>query len=214
MLSKEDFRCPHRHNGFEHSECYRKYIESARGEGVGYLDIETSQLRANFGDILSWFIKHRGQNKYESYVLQKSDFETPDRDREAVRKLLESIQKFDKIVTYYGIGFDRKFILTRAVAYGFQWLPEKTVQHLDLYWPVKNNLLLHSCRLDSVADLLDTITQKTPLKPHHWEKAGKGDLDALAYIVDHNKKDVRILEQVHDALIRGNVPMPKARRWL
>ena len=49
------FRCIHRHNGFDHPNCYD--TEKGIIEKIGFLDIETSNLNADFGYVLSYCIK-------------------------------------------------------------------------------------------------------------------------------------------------------------
>ena len=40
---------------------------------IGYLDIEATNLNANFGFMLSWYIKREGKNEYDYSVIKKSE---------------------------------------------------------------------------------------------------------------------------------------------
>jgi uncharacterized protein YprB with RNaseH-like and TPR domain len=58
---------------------------------------------------------------------------------------------------------------------------------------------LHSNRLETVCDLLG-IKGKTHQNPATWRLAKGGNKKALEEILDHNKWDVRILEEVYNRL--------------
>jgi uncharacterized protein YprB with RNaseH-like and TPR domain len=50
--------------------------------------------------------------------------------------------------------------------------------------------------LDSACAALG-IKGKNHIKGNFWMKAKVGDPQALAYVLDHNKKDCQILEKLH-----------------
>ncbi len=202
------WHCKHGHNGYEHPVCYLKEIP----QQIGYLDIETSGLQADFAFVFSWVIKYKSQNKFEKYVLQKSDYDSGvQRDKEAIRKLIMALHNFDIIVTYYGKDrqFDVPFLRSRTLYYGFQFLPYGSMIHIDLYQVAKGKLRIHSNRLESVADLLDIRMKKTKIETGIWNRASMGyDVKALKYIEEHNMKDAIILEEVHE-LLEPYFPMRK-----
>ena len=214
MLSKIDYKCIHRHNGYEHPCCYMKYQQFGKPGGIGFLDIETSGLQGNYNIIYCWTIKYLDEPRYESYTLQKTDYQNHNRDKELIRRFLYAIDKFSKLYVYWGSDrkFDLPFLRTRAHYWGFQFPPAKTIQMVDIYYPVKAKFRLHSNRLDVIAELLHCTTKKTPLSPEIWNRAQCGyDKEALAYIHDHNVKDCDILEEVY-LKIKDEVQEPK--RWL
>lgn len=214
MLSRQEFCCKHRHDGFQHPVCYLNYQKEEKGSGVGYLDIEASGLQADFNMIYSWVIKYAGKPRFESYVLQPRDYQNHWRDKEAIHQLLIALQKFDKILTYYGddFHFDMPFLRTRALGWGFQFPPYKTIQHEDLYMTCKKKLKLHSTRLDSVAEHLHVKHSKTHIAAEIWNRASSGyDKEALHYILEHNKIDCVVLEEVHQ-IMRPYVA--ESRKWL
>jgi hypothetical protein len=198
MIDPAKFRCIHRHTGLEHPVCYAR----AQPKRIGYLDIEASNLDADFGFILSWCIKEADKNKYYGYVLTKQDYETTQRDRNAIKALIPTLAQFDVIVTYYGHDwqFDMPFIRARALKYGFQFIPYKGLIHLDLYRYAKSKFKLHSGRLDTAAEFFG-LAEKTKIKSDHWRNATmKHSREALRYIWRHNKIDCLILEQLHKIL--------------
>lgn len=210
MLSKQEFKCDHRHDGFSHPLCYQRYAQSEPLK-VGYFDIETSNLRPDFGWVISWCIKHAGENRFEEYVLGEKDYHGNCRDKESIQKLVAALGNFDKIVTYYGTKFDNKFVRTRALIHKLQFIPNNTLQHLDLYYCVKARLLLSRSRLANVGSALGLPTEKTPIEPEIWNTVGLTyDRKALEYIREHNRKDTMVLEQAHKVL---QPYISEGRKW-
>ena len=200
------WRCEHSHSGVDHPQCWERFTNSLNNGKVGYLDIESTQLKADFGIMLSWAIKTRGKDEMFSESISGEDLTTwlPDKKRykfdyEIVKHLVEKMKEYEWIVTYYGTGFDLKFIRTRALYWGLDFPIYGVVKHKDVYYMVRGRLLLHSNRLESVCEFFG-IKGKTPLKGSTWVNALAGDEKALAYINLHNRKDVEILEKVHNLI--------------
>lgn len=172
---------------------------------VGYLDIEATNLDANFGMMLSWYIKTQGKNEYRYGVITKDEIFDEKFDRRIMEELLDALSHYDVLWTHYGSDrrFDVPFIRTRAYRHGLEAkLPhymEKFI--MDTYPIARNKLRLHSNRLDSIADALQIRgVKKTPLSPQKWELAKVGNKGALEYVAKHNKRDVQLLERVHAKL--------------
>lgn len=199
LKTPQEFRCQHRHTGIEHRSCYITYIQDDYPDRIGYLDIETSNLNADFGIVYTWCIKQRG-GKTTYGTIKKSDFRNYPHDRRVVKELLEEMKKYDVLCTYYGTGFDIPFIRSRALKCGLIFPFYKEINHLDLYYVARNRLKLHSSRLASVCAFLG-IEGKTAIDNEYWAKAVSGNDEALKYILEHNKGDVEILERVHNYLM-------------
>jgi uncharacterized protein YprB with RNaseH-like and TPR domain len=171
---------------------------------VGYLDIEATNLAANFGYILSWYIKEKGKNHYDYAVITKKEIQSYDFDRRVVGELLEAMKNYSVLYVHYGSDrrFDIPFIRTRAFVNGLQkMLPDyMDVFIMDTYPIARNKLKLNSNRLGTIAEALGVKDKKTPLCGRQWTLAAIGDEDALKYIALHNKKDVDVLEKVHEKL--------------
>jgi len=197
------WRCEHRHTCLEHPVCWQRFLkEHGENEKVGYFDLETSNLKADFGWIISWCIKHAGMDKFEGYVLKKRDYKAQFRDRECTYKLVQALGKFDRIVTYYGSRFDIPFARTRTLIHGLQFIPPRTLLHLDLYYQVRGKLRLSRNRLGNCGEAFDLATEKTRISTKAWSNVGLSfDKEALAYIWDHNKKDTVLLEELHKKLM-------------
>jgi uncharacterized protein YprB with RNaseH-like and TPR domain len=190
----------------------RKLDDAKAKLRVGYLDIEATHLSANFGFILSWYIKYDSLDQYDCSVITKREIFSEKFDYRVVKELLEAFQNFDVLWTHYGADrrFDLPYIRTRAYAHGLEhMLPSYQDKFIADTWPIaRNKLKLHSNRLGSIAEALQiTDVSKTPLSGPLWVKAAVGNAEALAYIADHNKADVDLLEAVKHKLDAVNQPV-------
>lgn len=218
-MSDKKLRCCHRHTISEHPSCFRKGLVKNAGpkmwyqDGlrIGYLDIESDGLVADFGTMLTWCIKEKGGNVASS-IITKDELFNGVLDKRLVNDLVNEIKKYNIIITYYGTGFDIPFtrakslhydidfpslISTEGVRGGVKVLPQ--IYHWDLYYLVKSKLCLSRKSLDNVCDYLG-IKGKTPIDKEFWRQAKYGDPLALKYVLDHNVGDVNILEELHDRL--------------
>jgi len=172
---------------------------------IGYLDIEATQLAADFGYIISWSIKDKGKNYYDSAVITKKEIFNLEFDKRVVRELLEAMSRYDILYTHYGSDwrFDVPFIRTRAYKHNLEKLIPKNMELFirDTYPIAKAKLKLHSNRLGSIAEALGIKdVKKTPIDSDKWIRAAVGDIASLKYVAIHNKRDVQLLERVHNKL--------------
>lgn len=201
---KKEIRCKHRHTAAEHPQCFMngKLIDDAqwwKQVRTGYLDIETTGFNASFCFMLSWAIRDGNTGKVYSDSITQKDLESGNLDRRIVRNLLEVMNKFDCVVTYYGTKFDLPFIRTRAYANGFQFFNIGQIKHIDLYYVVKSKLKLQRSSLEAACALFG-IKGKNHVASDIWLLAMIGHKKSLDYVVDHNIRDVEILQQLHKRL--------------
>lgn len=166
---------------------------------TGYLDIETTQFNASYGYMVSWAIKDRESGEVLSDALTKKDVASGHFDRRIVKSLLRTMEQFGCVVTYYGTGFDLPFIRTRTYANGLEFFNMGQIKHIDLYYVVKSKLKLQRSSLEAATALFG-ISGKNHVDPAIWMQAAVGDPKAIAYVVDHNQRDVDILQGLHDRL--------------
>jgi uncharacterized protein YprB with RNaseH-like and TPR domain len=196
------WRCVHGESGLSHYNCFLREHPDVQ-EKTGFLDIETSNLHATFGIILSYSIKERGVDNIYSRVITAHELRTC-LDKNVVMQCVRDMQKFDRVITFYGTRFDLPFIRTRALALGIDFPEYGQLYHKDIYYIARNKLRLHSNRLDAVCRALFGDTTKTRIEPQHWIQALMGKKEALDYILEHNRQDVIELERVYDTLICFN----------
>lgn len=179
-----------------------KALKSLR---VGYLDIEASNLNANFGVMLTWYIKTQGKNEYHYSIVTKKELFNGTMDKRITKELLEAMQNYDVIYTHWGKDrrYDIPFIRTKAFMHNMEdMLPKYMEQFIMDTWDIaKNKLKCYNNRLETIAITLGiNNVKKTPITGPHWMKATYGDPEALEYVATHNKRDVQLLERVHKRL--------------
>ena len=77
---------------------------------IGYLDIESTGFSANIDVMLSWCIKGRGVKKVAGACITREELMSEKSDARIVELLVEEMNKYDVIMTYYGTRFDIPFI--------------------------------------------------------------------------------------------------------
>lgn len=168
-----------------------------RDARILFFDIEATSLEASFGHVLCFGYKYAGDKK--TRVISVDDFPTPAAGQEPDANLLPAVHdlltnKADIIVSYFGKEYDRKFLNTRMLMVGLKPLPPLRSEHVDLYFTARSNLKLHSGRLQGLSESLGCPLSKTPVRADTWRRAMRGDAKAMAYVIDHCKLDVDILE--------------------
>lgn len=181
-------------------------------ERVGFLDIESSNLVADFGFMLSWCIKDGDSKTIYQDVIKKSDINNYSKEEDAriTASLIEAMKKFDRLVTYYGARFDIPFIRTRAHVSKLKFPGPNTIKHTDLWFHVRGKFRLSSNRLENASRVLIGKTDKTRVESKHWRRGQRGDQNSLSYILDHNQKDVLDLEKLWKDLIPYFTPSKAA----
>lgn len=201
LLEAGHWRCSHGHNGLVHPACWERFVESTADEfRVGYFDIEATNLKADFGIMLSYAFKVRGKDKIYSNVIQQKDINSLKLDKPLVKQCLEDMRRFDMIVTYYGTGYDLPFTRTRAMKWGLDFPEYGALIHHDLYYVARAKLSLSRKSLENVGKLIGVGELKNHLDPDIWTQALLNP-KARAYILDHNERDVILLEKAHDRLM-------------
>ena len=180
----------------------KRMIDFVDEERVGFLDIETSNLDANFGMMYSWCIKSRGSSKRNIQwgLMRTNNFKKGFLDTRVVKELSAELREYDRIITYYGTRFDVPYIRTRAARWGMSICEYGSLWHSDLYYIVRNKYKFNSNRLNTVANFLQ-LESKTPIDNEHWINAHFGDTEGLEYILKHNKKDVIVLEDLFNVVL-------------
>jgi uncharacterized protein YprB with RNaseH-like and TPR domain len=189
------WRCKeHSHSGLVHYNCYLKENVSSQ-ERIGFLDIEASNLTADWGVCLCYFIKPLGSDEMLSRTVTAKELKTV-LDQEVIRQAIKDISQFDRIITFYGARFDIPFLRSRALKNNLEFPVFGSIKHNDCYFMARARLRLSSNRLENVCRFLYGETNKDHILPSYWIKALQGDKESLGYITEHCKKDVIDLERV------------------
>lgn len=190
--------CRHGHTVLSHPKCF---IEETLPERVGIIDIETSDLTANFGYMLSWSILDLETGQIERDLITQDEIHSTDQlDLRIVDSLIMALYRYDRTVGWYSARFDMPFIRTRALAHGLEFPLFKQLVHTDAYDIAKRKLRLSSNRLKTVCQLLKIPSKQTELTPDLLVKARLGDPEHLQKILDHNVEDVISTAKVWEKL--------------
>lgn len=190
--------CNHRHRFSKHFNCFLK--EHGIQDKIGFLDIETSNLKANFGIILCWCILDEKGKIYED-VITKKDVLSGKEDTRVIQSCIDNMLKFDRLVGHYSTYFDIPFVRTRALIQGLTFPSQGKLFHTDVWKMARSKLCLHSNRQDVIAESLQGKTVKTRISHPAWRKAMMGNEEAAAEVLDHCRKDVIDLKKNFDSLL-------------
>jgi len=199
ILKLWNSRCQHGHRYLNHYNCYLK--EKGITEKIGFLDIETSNLKPAFGIVFCWCIKDRDTGVVHYDTVTKKDLYSKAEDRRVVETCIATMKNYDRVVTHYGTYFDLPFLRTKAIIHGLEFPKYKEIYHTDVYAMAKKLVCMHSYRQNIIAETLFNETIKTRINHSYWRKAMQGSKSAMEYILDHCIKDVDELQNNYEALI-------------
>jgi len=191
-------KCLHRHNYVRHFNCFIKDYEIK--ERVGWLDIETSNLKANFGIVLCWCILDEDDNMYQDW-LTKKDVLSGDEDKRVVSTCIDTMRSFDRVCGHYSTYFDIPFLRTRAIIHGLDFPKHGELYHTDAWRMAKTKLCLHSNRQAVVAESLQGKTIKTRISHPAWRQAMMGNEAAAMEVLEHCNCDVQDLKKNYNSLL-------------
>jgi hypothetical protein len=94
-------KCKHGHTYIDHYNCYLN--ENPDNVVTGYLDIETSNLDADFGIMLCYCIKIEGEDKILGrHLTEEEALDRKQPDKQLVKELIRDMSQFNLLYTYYG----------------------------------------------------------------------------------------------------------------
>ena len=158
-------------------------------------DIETSNLQADFSILLTACIKPYGQ---EPFVFRADNYPEWQTDRandyQITKAVAGELRKHAIIVTHYGLYFDVPFLRAKMVKHSLEPLPQMFA--IDTWSIARKNYKVTSRRLKNLVDFFD-IGEKEPVEGELWMKAAyNGSKEAMDRIVQHNIRDVEVLEKL------------------
>lgn len=163
-------------------------------------DIEASNLNADFGVILTIGFKTVGEGETE--VLRIDDYGEKNLIK-AEKKLLkdasERLLNADVWLTHFGQWYDIPFVNSRLLYHHLPVLPPN-FSHIDTWKIAKNRLKLRNNRLVTIQEFLGLKEEKNAIKPEQWLRALSGHRPSMDYIVEHNRRDVLVLEETYNRL--------------
>jgi uncharacterized protein YprB with RNaseH-like and TPR domain len=190
-------RCKHGHKYVSHFNCFLS--ENNIEERIGYLDIEASNLKANFGIVLTWAIKDGQSDTIYYDHLTPTDVKKygQTEDKRILETCVDTIREFDRIVTHYGGDFqyDMPYLRTRCMMMGVPFLKYGEVYVADTFTISKRKMSLSSRRQDIIAEALSRKPSiKSRINSAAWRGAVRGNKADIMEVLDHNFRDVKELE--------------------
>ncbi len=204
--------CQHRHNAESHPNCFYKekqylipkvsdrniwqwyHKENCR---IGFFDIETSDLSADSGWMVSWALKERGNKPVKVDSITHEDIMSREFDKPLITRLLNEMRKFDVIVGYYSSAFDLPFTFSRSKYWNIPYFEREELHQIDLYFQLRAKLATSRKSL-KVLTRFYGIDGKTELEFKYWKLASIGMKPELDELIEHNRQDVIILENLFD----------------
>ena len=171
-------------------------------ERIGFLDIETTGLNANWDYVISYAIKD-GDNFFGRTLTRRETLNWELLDKNLMREFCEDVKKFDRLIVYWGKDrrHDVPFLRTRSLKWNLRFPFYKEVLLIDCYDMARGKLRLHRYRLENVAQFLSIPAKDHRLDADIWQKAKLGHRPSLNYVWEHNKEYVVTLEKVYNRLI-------------
>ena len=196
--------CRHRHTYLSHYSCFlsEKPDTSPLREKVGVFDLESTGLKSNWSHMLAWCIKEHNKDViYEDVVTTR---EARDKnDKRIVKSAVSKIKEFDRTCGWYSSQFDIPYLRSRAIYHGINFPGYKEgLYHTDLYYIARAKLALHSNRLQAVCEYFGIPAKGHRMTPDLWRRAGAGQSEALATVLEHCREDVRSTDQVFLLLLK------------
>lgn len=170
------------------------------GFKTGIFDIETTNLNANIGRLVSISLL-RENGKVESITI--ADFKrykrNPADDKMIISEVARLLDEPDILVSYYGKQprFDLPFLVSRMIHHGIKPPPDLLYKkHVDIYPYAKKWLPLTRRSLMIVSRFFKCATDKTQVDWDHWAEAIAGQRASVDYIQEHNEHDVMVTGEV------------------
>jgi uncharacterized protein YprB with RNaseH-like and TPR domain len=166
-------------------------------------DLECSGLNADFGIILTFGSKIVGEgNKVE--VLNILDYRDGTGDliraeKRMLKDISERMLNSDVWLGHFSTYYDLPFLNTRLLYHKLPTLPSG-FPAIDTWKVARNRLKLRNNRLITISEFLGTEDEKNAIKPEQWIRALGGHKASMDYIVEHNRRDVLVLEEAYERL--------------
>lgn len=142
------------------------------------------------------------KNGVTTFRIDDEEYFNPDHPSDDKKLVLAIRNRLNESWIWVGWNsklYDIPFLNARLAVHGEK--PVEKRMHLDLMYYARGQFMrLHSSRLDAVAKTFELKDQKTDILPSTWLRAGEGDRQAINYVAQHCKQDVRVLRDAFEIL--------------
>lgn len=199
IIRRLEFSCKHGHNGFEHPRCWARIAD--RPERIGFFDIETTNLNAPYGYIISYCILSN-DGVLVKRAITSVEIKNGIYDKHLCRQFIKDCEQFDRFVGHYSVRFDFPFIRSRCVKHGLGFPEYTSKYHIDTWFILRSKFKLHSNRLEAACDFFGIESKKHRINSDIWNAAQTGKKSAIEYVLQHNIEDVVSLSKVWEKIHR------------
>jgi len=207
------WKCPlkghSKHDGISHYSCYNKLNKIPTEERIGFMDLETEDLKSDFGILFCWKILENGTNKMYGDVLTLDDIKKgkstkrdiqPKEDRRIVQSLVDTLENFDRVILHYGARFDLPFARSRALICDVEFPSYGNLYQGDTWQILKNKFKLSRNSLQNATLKLLGITRKDHLSLSVKHGCLRGEKWALDITEKHCENDVLDLRDLYNKI--------------
>ena len=185
--------------------CYLKKYQQKK-EKILFYDIETEDLKADYGIIFSWVIMDNDTKKMYHGLINKKDYKGKKNrgkeDKRIVKEFIQTLRKLqgDRIIGHYNKRFDNRFIRTRAVISRIKFPEFGELFTSDTWDILKQKFALSRNSLENSTLKLLGSTNKDHLSLEIKHGCLRAEKWALDYTLHHNIKDVIDTERLWNSI--------------
>ena len=114
IIKRHFWKCIHGHTGIEHPKCYEEQKEL--NKRIGFVDIETSNLKATYGIVFAYCIKNHGGSIIKNSVTP-SELKNGIYDKRLMKDFCRDARQYDKLIGYYSCMAPEHTILMKDLTY-------------------------------------------------------------------------------------------------
>ena len=173
-------------------EIRRAINSEVRGPTIAVFDLETTDLKADFGRLLCGSVLSYPSMQMQSFRIDEEHGETVADDGTLAVAIRNEIERHHISAGYFSKGFDVSFLNTRLMVKGHRKMTP--MLHIDPIWFYKGwrGLKFRSSSMKVVAKVLGLEETKMDVPDEVWIDARHGDKGSLDILVDRCESDVRI----------------------
>lgn len=153
-------------------------------------DFETTGFQGDYdtGLVFSW--KHFDAKPESASVSRVG------RDKAIMRQAKAVLESADAWLSYYGKGFDIKFLNTRLLRHGLP--PVEKRPHIDLYWIFKSHVATKRKSLAHMLDWLKLDERKLSVSADDWASAPAQWKEIRPLMIKRCESDCTTLQSLYE----------------
>ena len=169
----------------------QKYLDLVQDANkICTFDIEASGLKGDYNSTICVSVLGFRAEQPETFHIQQLG-----NDQKVVRQAKECLESYDCWISYYGKGFDIKFLNTRLLKWGM--MPIEPRHHIDMYYVLKYHTLMGRRSQEAYLSFLGTEEQKMKVSQNIWSEMGFKVKEHLPIMIARCESDVKGLQQLY-----------------